>query len=460
MKIILFLFSLTALSAQGSTLQAVVESPLADYVAKADSNYHWVERHRSSFKNVSFAELILTSQKWRDIVWKHKLYIIIPKSVKPHTQHGLLFIGGSQWKQEYENPESDFKLPKKADVFASIAELFATPVAILLHVPHQPIFDGKTEDQIIAYTFENYLRTNDPEWPLLLPMVKSAVRAMDAVVEYVDKNWQLHLKSFTVAGASKRGWTSWLTGAVDKRVTAIAPMVIDILNMGLQLEHQKRIWGDVSYKINDYSERDIFRHLATDDGRALLDIVDPYHYRQDLKQPKLIVISTNDHYWPLDALNLYWNDLLGPKYILYLPGNKHRLIDYPRVVGSVNALHQHVTKGKELPQLSWNFTNGDGRLSLKVESDMPPSKVVAWVASSPTRDFRDAQWTSFPTQNKDNAYFYDFVLPELGYSAVFGEAVFDEDTDAPYFLSTNVNIVKAISVDRNVSSTHLYTCPF
>ena len=454
--ILLVLLSVTAVNAQGATAQAVTEGPLAGYVAKVDSNYLWVEHRRSLHKNVSFAELTLISQKWRDIVWKHQLYIIIPtRVIKPNTQHALLFIRGGRWKQEYGNPKDDFKLPKRADVFASIAEKLATPVAILMQVPHQPIFGGKTEDEIIAFTFENYLNTHDPEWPLLLPMVKSAVRAMDAVAEYTDQKWDLQIKSFTVAGASKRGWTSWLTGAVDKRVTAIAPMVIDILNMGPQLEYQKRVWGDVSYKISDYSERDIFKHLATKAGRTLQEVVDPYNYRHDLKQPKLIIIGTNDHYWPLDALNLYWNDLLGPKYILYLPGNRHRLRDYARIVGSVIALHQHVANGKVLPQLSWKFTNDDGRLSLKVESDIPPSKIVAWVASSATRDFREAQWTSYPTQNKGNVYFYDLTLPEAGYTAIFGEAVFDEDSDIPYFLSTNVNIVKAIDADREVSSIHL-----
>ncbi|MEN8130912.1 MAG: PhoPQ-activated protein PqaA family protein [Pseudomonadota bacterium] len=454
---LLVLMSLTAVSAQRAIPQPVTEGPLTNYIAKVDSSYHWVEHRRSLLNEVSFAELMLTSQRWHDIAWKHQLYIIKPTNVKPNTQHALLFIGGGRWKQEYENPKDGFKLPKKADVFASIAEKLGTPVAILMQVPHQPIFGGKTEDEIIAFTFENYLNTGDPEWPLLLPMVKSAVRAMDAVAEYVDQTWDLQIKSFTVAGASKRGWTSWLTGAVDKRVTAIAPMVIDVLNMGPQLEYQKRVWGDLSYKISDYSERNIFKQLATEAGRTLQEIVDPYNYRHELKQPKLIIIGTNDHYWPLDALNLYWDDLFGPKYILYLAGNRHKLKDYARIIGSINALHQHVASGKVLPQLSWKFTNGDGRLSLKVESDIPPSRIVAWVASSATRDFREAQWAYYPTQNEGNVHFYDLTLPEAGYTAIFGEAVFDddEDSDIPYFLSTTVKIVKATGADSEVNSIQL-----
>ena len=34
-----------------------------------------------------------------------------------------------------------------------------------------------------------------------------------------------------VAGASKRGWTTWTTMAVDKRVFAAIPIVMDILSM-------------------------------------------------------------------------------------------------------------------------------------------------------------------------------------------------------------------------------------
>src|SRR5690606_32270895 len=106
-----------------------------------------------------------------------------------------------------------------------------------------------------AHTFEQYLRTGESDWPLLLPMVKSAVRAMDATQEYARQNWSMQLETFTVTGASKRGWTTWLTGATDPRATAIAPMVIDMLNMREQMKHQVATWGDYSDEIDDYTRR-------------------------------------------------------------------------------------------------------------------------------------------------------------------------------------------------------------
>jgi len=109
-------------------------------------------------------------------------------------------------------------------------------IAELRMVPNQPLtFLGETqqrsEDAIIAYSWDKYLRTGDEAWPLRLPMTKSVVRAMDTVTAFCRSaaGGGIDVDRFVVGGASKRGWTAWTAAAVDRRVVAVAPVVIDLL---------------------------------------------------------------------------------------------------------------------------------------------------------------------------------------------------------------------------------------
>ena len=249
-KLIAFCVSLlVVLAASRSSDGEICNDPLADYVAKNDKSYRWVEIDEGHLGEGSYSELILTSQTWRDTVWKHQLFLFKPSTVAAGTTHALLFISGGDWEDELETPSENKGFPRDVILFAAYAEQMKTPVAVLLQVPHQPIFGGKREDEIIAHTFQEYLQTRDPQRLLLLPMVKSAVRAMDAVQEFVQQRWSMKTETFTVSGASKRGWTTWLTGAIDKRVTAIVPMVIDVLNMRPHFEHQFEAWNEPSQSV-------------------------------------------------------------------------------------------------------------------------------------------------------------------------------------------------------------------
>ena len=424
------------------------EKALAEYVAAPDASFRWVKRREGQVVTCQYQELILTSQTWKDIVWKHQLFLLKPASCQDDAKSALLFITGSSWKDELEQPPApDAKLPGEAQDFALLAEKLQSPVAILLHCPFQPIFDGKKEDQIIAYTFKNYLDTGDSTWPLLLPMVKTAVRAMDATQQACKEKWGLGIESFTVSGGSKRGWTTWLTGAVDKRATALAPMVIDVLQMDKQMNHQRMTFaGQVSEQIDDYSRLNLDKQFDTPRGKSLLSIVDPYRYRERYQQPKLLILGTNDRYWPVDALNLYWDDLPGEKYVLYCPNQGHGIKDYPRVFGSLNALHQRMINGKKLPKMNWSYANGGGKLTLQVASDVKPSKVVMWTATAKTRDFRESQWTSSPADASGERYVCRLPVPGDGYAAMFAEAVFEEDAETPYYLSTNLRVLPSAEI--------------
>ncbi len=411
---------------------------LEKYVAQPDPNLMWREATSGRLGKAEYVEYVLTSQTWRGIEWKHQLFILRPANMQPDVKQALLFVHGGRWKPEYEEARRATDLPREAILFARLAEKIGAPVAVLRQVPFAPIFERR-EDALIAYTFDQYLRSGESDWPLLLPMVKSSVRAMDAVQAIVRERWGVAIDSFTVTGASKRGWTSWLTAAVDPRVKAIAPMVIDVLNMQAQLAHQRETWGDVSEKIDDYSALDLPTKLTTERGRDLLAIVDPYSYRNRLTQSKFILLSTNDRYWPLDALKLYWTGLPDPKHVLYVPNQGHNLRDIDRVIGALAAVHRYSSTQQPLPTLSWTASAARS-LGFTVAADRPPERVSIWTANSSTRDFRDARWTSHACQRSSSGYDCVAERAKRGYTAAFAEAAFVDEQQLAFSLSTTVCI--------------------
>jgi PhoPQ-activated pathogenicity-related protein len=418
---------------------------LQKYIAAEDESYGWTKRREGALGAGTYVELTLTSQTWRDVVWKHQLFVYRPSTVEAGAQ-AILLINGGRWNDSLAEPPANpnESLPREALLIATLAETLKAPVAVLMHVPQQPMFGGMVEDEIISLTFQKYMETGDDSWPLLLPMVKSAVRAMDAVQELAASQWQLEVPRFIVTGASKRGWTTWLTAAVDPRVGAIAPMVIDMLNMTPHMELQRLSYGEASDEIEDYTEKGLHKHLKTDRGIALQAIVDPYSYRALLQQPKLIILGTNDRYWPVDALNLYWDALEGEKHILYVPNNGHGINDYQRVLGTMAGLYASLNGGPRLPKLQWTFSIGEGVTRLEVTADTAPNAARAWVAAADTRDFRSASWKSQPLKKNGEGESFVFELshPRQGFAAVFAEAQFNGNT-LPLYLSTTMQVLES-----------------
>ncbi len=390
-----------------------VAQPVFDYVNAPDEAYSWTKRSEEKIgREATLTELSLTSQLWRGIRWVHRLQIITPRQMH-HPQAAMLAItGGSPNKQELRS-------------LATVANVLAAPVVVLGDIPNQPLFNGLTEDDLIAYTFDRYLATGESDWPLLFPMTKAAVRAMDAVEEYTGQTWETPVSKFYVTGASKRGWTTWFTAVVaPQRCVGIAPMVYDNLNLSAQMAHQVKVWGGYSEMINEYTQRGLPQQLSTQSGRRLAEIVDPYTYRQRATMPKLIISGTNDHYWPLDAANLYFDTLPEPRYLLYIPNCGHGLEDTMQVVTAQVGFFAACTGQVPLPKLDWKYQAGR-HLRLVISSDVPPQQVLLWTATSPTRDFRDAFWQQSPIHQHNNQYVAHIRYPQAGYQAIFGEAIYD-----------------------------------
>lgn len=360
---------------------------LQDFLAKKDPSVSW----RVLREDQGQTEIELTSQTWQGVVWKHGVLIQQPPKVE-FKGTGVLYITG-------DGPRDGDRMQIRL-----LSTATGMPVAMLFGVPNQPIWDMR-EDDLIAHTFEKYLATRDASWPLLFPMTKSAIRAMDAV-EDVTKKSSNPLKKFLVTGASKRGWTTWLVGAsADKRVAGIAPMVYDNLNIPVQMKHQIDSWGEYSLQIQDYTRRGLQAKLDTAQGKKLSAMVDPYSYRDRIKVPTLIVNGGNDPYWTVDALGKYWADLKQPKWARIIPNVSHDL------GGGILAIETIGMFGRSLagafPMPKWSATmykpaSSDGGQMIEFHVDSPNILwVKIWSITSESVDFRDKQWTTLATLNAE-----------------------------------------------------------
>jgi PhoPQ-activated pathogenicity-related protein len=403
---------------------------LQQYVEREDPSFSWKVTDSRRVDHGTIADIALVSQTWQNIRWEHRLRVY-EAATTAHPNAMLLFItgGGIDSKPSAEDDGVGFALSRLA----------GTRVAVLRQVPNQPLLGGKTEDTLIAETFVRYLDTKDPTWPLLLPMVKSAVKAMDALQAWAKDDAKPVPAKFVVTGASKRGWTTWLTGSVDPRVIAIAPMVIDTLNFTAQRKHYLEVWGKPSEQIGDYTSRGLNERLETPDGKMLTKIVDPHSYLDRLTLPKLLINGTNDRYWTLDALNIYWDDLQGPKSVVYLPNAGHGLQEHrDYALAGVGALVRHAVTGRPFPKLDWKHADAtDGKLRLSVTSTPPARSARLWVARSETRDFRKARWETSKTAGEVSTFHAEEMRPESGYIALFGDLEYEVD-GFRYHLSTQV----------------------
>jgi PhoPQ-activated pathogenicity-related protein len=424
-----------------------VATPLDDYIAKPDPSYTYTLAQTIDSPLGKVYIIDMKSQTWRSeqevnrTLWQHWLSIIVPNDVTSNT--ALLFINGGSNKNT-KPPSPDLML-------AQIAVQSKTVLVDLKQVPNQPLIfaddpgNERSEDAIIAYTFDKFLKTQDPTWPLLLPMVKSTVRAMDTVQDHLAKatGGKIQIKDFVVAGGSKRGWTTWLTAAADKRVRAIAPIAIDVLNMGPQMQHHYAAYGFYSQAIGDYEQMKVLGQLDSQSGTQIRNFVDPYEYRTRYTMPKFLINSSGDQFFLCDSAQFYFQDLPGEKYLLYCANTDHGL-NGSGAEKALLAWYTAVLAGKERPQFSWDVA---GAGHMVVTAKTRPTQVMLWTATNPdARDFRlekiGKAWTSSPLTGTDKGI-YDATVkaPAKGWTAYFVELQFDSGTPQPFRFSTEVRVV-------------------
>ena len=267
---------------------------LEDYINKNLFKATWKILSSTSNKDVKLIDVLLTGQPWQGTTWQHYVEIFIP--IKNKSNLATILITTKKEMSQWHLPNDAVKLAKKT----------GSTIVVLYNIPNQPLFDGLIEDELIAYSFTQYLETGYNDWPLLFPMSKATIKAMDAVQEIVHKTAKIKIERFILTGASKRGWSTWLIAASDDRVVGIIPLVFDNLRFASQMNHQLKNWGKISEQLSDYTDSGLINLINTEQGQKLISMIDPYFYLSKYQNVQKIMVKLNHQY----AVDKIWCVLL------------------------------------------------------------------------------------------------------------------------------------------------------
>ncbi|QDZ23870.1 PhoPQ-activated pathogenicity-related protein [Chloropicon primus] len=370
------------------------------YMALPTPEYKWVyntsyEKHVPLIGSYTAYSLNLTSQQWLTEdeagscgLWQHDLIVIVPHDLDRTIDTAML------WPTQGEDPivlagdgptGSDLLLVSTLAVTTKqvVVALFQTPnMPCTFPNDPNPLNVNMTEDTLVAYAWRRYLDTKhagDPNdrafrWPSQVPITKAVVRAMDATQEFLATCEHCGMKQnvpqgWVIFGASKRGWASWLTAAVDKRVIGVAPVVFDLLKMSDGFHMWWKNYGGMSFIAKDYYNEGLMGWMDTPEMDAFFALMDPFVYKDRYAElPKLVISATGDEFFQVTDDHLWWDEMPGPKLMLRAPNADHIEVTgltkiVPSLISWVHTLNvaRQKKQAPVLPELSWTLSSeGEG----------------------------------------------------------------------------------------------------
>jgi PhoPQ-activated pathogenicity-related protein len=414
---------------------SLVEHPMAQALAVTDEAFDF-EVHEAH-KRAGYTTYVvrMVSQHWtprEDVseqTWWHWVTIVVPDDVT--SDAALLWLGGGSRTTSQ---------PSEAEGFLRAAALETSSVAIGVHnIPSQPLsFEEDSsarrlsEDALIAYGWRQYLEggahADDIEWLARVPMTRAAMRAMDTATTILEDRHGTALQRFVVSGASKRGWTAWTTGIFDARIVAMAPAVIDVLNLRASFTHHWKAYGEWSPAISDYEEEGIMDWKDTAEFAELEAMVDPYAYLDDVEIPVYVVNASSDEFFLPDSWQFYWDAMPEASRLRYVPNTGHSMAGTDAVEGLLT-FYAHIVDGRTPPNLEWQVQESSIRIRIPDSSNA--ESIRLWSASNEVRDFRHyvvgEAWEATELSIPDGEASIPVEIPDDGYAAYFVEVVFGTD---------------------------------
>ena len=383
----------------------------------------------------------LDSKKVENVDWLHYVDIVIPKETQTDT--GIMFIDSGV------NDENYFRLDSTSVSYA----LRTKSVIVNIHnIPAQPVNflasdqESFYEDDLIAYAWNQFLeggaKQKDIEWLPRLPMTRAVVRSMDLAQEITLQN-NVNVKDFVVSGASKRGWTAWTTAAVDDRVVAVVPMVIDMLNMVPSFENHYRSYGEFSPAVQSYVNYNIQDWMETDEFKTLMSYVEPYYFKEKFTMPKYLINAGSDEFFSTDSWRFYYDELPGDKLLRYVPNTNHSL-NGRYLNDDLISYFYRIINDIDMPTLKWELSDNNLNVVLDYEGNY---NVSIWNAKNQNgRDFRLWQegelWQKINIQkSNDNNYQVEIKDKSNGYEAIMMEFTIDPESEFPLIISTGPFVI-------------------
>ncbi|MDM3887455.1 PhoPQ-activated protein PqaA family protein [Pseudomonas sp. BCRC 81390] len=396
----------------------------------------------------TFRRLQMVSQSWTPAPvvaprrWEHDVELHRPLDAVPGK--ALLVVNNGVRHGPAQAPDYT------REVLRELALETRTAVVMISDVPNQYVtFDDAEqpmrEDDAVAHTWAHSLRGAAPELPLHVPMAAAASRAMD-LAELELRKQGLTVEHFIITGASKRGWSAWLTALADERVMAIVPSVIGIADTSEMLRGLRmRYGGHWPLALWPYQQAGVLQQLGSPAFDRLMSMMDPMQYLnepgQRLAMPKYLISASGDDFFAPDPVTDYQQRLPGQTSLRVLPNSDHggvRQAVLSTLVPAVTRLRD----GVSLPsvQMSANMQSGN----FDVDLSEPPVALKVWTASNRRdRDFRHACGVRYQSETLVPAQHFTLqrLPPAEGWQAHFVEARF-----ADGFIATSaVNVLPRTS---------------
>jgi len=213
-----------------------------------------------------------------------------------------------------------------------------------------------------------------------------------------------------VGGASKRGWTTWMVGAVAAqcgwcpKVVAITPLVPIVPFLNHSIHMQRKSLDGFTFAFRDYLEAGTVHRFDTPDFLSAMEVVDPAYYRERLGAiPKLAVVSSDDEFMQLDWTASFgagkdergWTQMPGETHLVIIPNSEHSLATGIGVVTeSVCSFVASIDAGDSAsarPSFTYARNESSGVLTVVVPAHaIQPTRVVFRHVQtlSKRRDFR------------------------------------------------------------------------